>query len=117
MLCKSIYAAFSLMLMTASAHAQISGRPFTVTAYYAGNAAMADSFEAEKLTHIIYSFCHLKGNRLNVDNAKDTATIHKLVSLKKRNSALKVLLSLGGWGGCEPCSDVFADANNRKVFA
>lgn len=113
-----LYAACSLMLITAaSTHAQISWRPFTVTAYYAGNAAMADSFEAEKLTHIIYSFCHLKGNRLNVDNAKDTATIQKLVSLKKRNRALKVLLSLGGWGGCETCSDVFADANNRKVFA
>jgi len=92
-------------------------QPLTVTAYYAGNAARVDSFEAEKLTHIIFSFCHLKGNRLVVDDAQDTATIRKLVGLKKRNPSLKVLLSLGGWGGCETCSDVFADDNNRKVFA
>lgn len=96
--------------------AQVKG-PLTVTAYYAGNAARVDSYEAEKLTHIIFSFCHLKGNRLNVDNAQDSATIRKLVGLKKRNPSLKVLLSLGGWGGCETCSDVFSDAGNRKVFA
>lgn len=116
---KIIPAACFIMLMTLgiNAHTQISPRPFTVTAYYAGDAARADSFEVEKLTHIIFSFCHLQGNRLRIDNARDSATIQKLVSLKKRNAALKVLLSLGGWGGCETCSDVFADASNRKVFA
>lgn len=111
---------FCLVLSIASLLAwpqSTAKKPLTVTAYYAGNASRADSFEVEKLTHIIFSFCHLKGNRLNVDDAQDTATIHKLVSLKKRNPSLKVLLSLGGWGGCETCSDVFADANNRKAFA
>jgi chitinase len=116
---KILYAACCLLLLTATAtvYGQRSKRPFTVTAYYAGDAAMVDSFEAEKLTHIIFSFCHLQGNKLQVDNARDTATIHKLVALKKRNPALKVLLSLGGWGGCETCSDIFANASNRKVFA
>ena len=89
----------------------------TVTGYYAGNASRIDSYLVEKLTHIIFSFCHLKGNRLNVDDAGDSATIKRLVQLKKRNPALKVLLSLGGWGGCAPCSDVFANAGNRKAFA
>jgi chitinase len=88
-----------------------------VTAYYAGNASAIDKYDMEKLTHIIYSFCHLKGNRLNVDNAQDSATIRKLVTMKKKNPSLKVLLSLGGWGGCAPCSDVFNDANNRRAFA
>ncbi|HEY0679582.1 MAG TPA: glycoside hydrolase family 18 protein [Chitinophagaceae bacterium] len=90
---------------------------FTVTAYYSGNASAVDSFEAEKLTHIIFSFCHLKSNRLAVDDAGDSVTITKLVGLKKRNPALKVLLSLGGWGGCESCSQVFSSARNRKEFA
>ncbi|HEX7847164.1 MAG TPA: glycosyl hydrolase family 18 protein, partial [Chitinophagaceae bacterium] len=86
-------------------------------AYYSGNANEIDSFEVEKLSHIIFSFCHLKGNRLSVDNARDTATIHKLVSLKKRNPSLKVQLSLGGWGGCEPCSPIFVVDSARKIFA
>ncbi len=92
-------------------------QPFSVIAYYSGNAALIDSFPVEKLTHIIFSFCHLKANRLAVDNGSDTAVIEKLVSLKTRNPRLKVLLSLGGWGGCEFCSPVFATDSGRKEFA
>ena len=84
-----------------------------VIAYYSGNSKAIDNFPVKKLTHIIYSFCHLKGNRLNVDNADDSATIKKLVSLKAINPKLKVLLSLGGWGGCEFCSPVFATEAGR----
>jgi chitinase len=32
------------------------------------------------------------------------------VGLKKQYPQLKVLLSLGGWGGCKMCSDVFSSA-------
>ena len=88
-----------------------------VIAYYAGNASGIDSFKVEKLTHIIYSFCHLKGNKLSVDNAADSATITKLVSLKAKHPKLKILLSLGGWCGCKECSDVFAKKQGRKEFA
>jgi chitinase len=88
-----------------------------VIAYYAGDPATMDSFPVEKLTQIIFSFCHLKGNRLNVSNAYDTMTIRNLVGLKKRNPGLKVLLSLGGWGGCYTCSDVFSTLEGRKEFA
>lgn len=92
-------------------------KPFTVIAYYLGNGSQLDKLSVEKLTHIIYSFCHLKGNRLNVDNAADTVTIRNLVLLKLRNPSLKVMLSLGGWGGCRTCSDVFSTDANRKEFA
>jgi chitinase len=88
-----------------------------VIAYYLGPAALVDSFAVEKLTHIIFSFCHLKGNRLVIDNARDSLTIQKLVALKSRNPQLKVLLSLGGWGGCGPCSEVFSTKNGRAEFA
>ena len=97
--------------------AQQSKKP-AVIAYYAGhNPAQLDSFAIEKLTHIIFSFCHLNGNRLNVANANDTAMIQKMVSLKNRNRDLKVILSLGGWGGCASCSDVFSSKEGRKEFA
>jgi len=88
-----------------------------VIAYYAGNAARIDSFNMNQITHIIFSFGHLKGNRLNIDNARDTATIQKLVAQKNKNPSLKVLLSLGGWGGCKSCSDIFSTKKGRKEFA
>lgn len=91
---------------------------FAVIGYYAGKSpAQLDSFPIEKLTHIIFSFCHLKGNLLNVHDAVDSATIQKMVSLKKRNANLKVILSLGGWGGCATCSDVFSTKEGRQEFA
>jgi chitinase len=78
---------------------------------------MVNKFDAGKLTQIIFSFCHLEGARLHVDNAKDTLTIQNLVALKKSNPSLKVLLSLGGWGGCKTCSDVFSSKKSRQKFA
>jgi len=88
-----------------------------VIAYYAGDPATLGSFPVEKLTQIIFSFCHLKGNSLNVSNAGDSTTIRNLVQLKKRNPGLKVLLSMGGWGGCFTCSAVFSTPEGRKEFA
>lgn len=104
------------LVFSAPAAAQDSGE-LSVIAYYAGGPEKVDSFAAGKLTHIIHSFSRLQGNRLHVRSARDSATIQKLVGLKKKNPALKVLLGFGGWGGCETCSDVFAAEENRVAFA
>lgn len=98
-------------------NAQTPVKKFSVIGYYFGDSAHVDAYPVEKLTHIIFSFCHLKNNRLNVDNLRDTATIQHLVGLKKRNPQLKVILSLGGWGGCATCSQVFSSNKGRKEFA
>ncbi len=98
--------------------AQTKGRNnIAVIAYYAGRTTMIDSFEVEKLTHLIFSFCHLKGDSLFVSNARDSATIERMVALKKRNPALKIILSLGGWGGCKTCSMEFSTKKGRRIFA
>ncbi|HSD08669.1 glycoside hydrolase family 18 protein [Flavobacterium sp.] len=89
----------------------------SVIAYYMGDDKQIDEYDASKLTHIIFSFCHLKDAKLSVDNAKDSITIKHLVTLKDKNPKLKIMLSLGGWGGCEPCSEVFASAEKRLIFA
>jgi chitinase len=102
---------------TNEARSQGAKRNFRVIAYYASNASNIDSFATDQLTHIIYSFCHLKGNRLEVDSKADSLTIQKLVSLKRKHAHLKVLLSLGGWGGCKTCSDVFDTEEGRNEFA
>jgi chitinase len=87
-----------------------------VIAYYAGNGSDLDQYRFEQLDQVIFSFCHLRGNELTIDDAMDTLTIQKLVALKKQHPRLKVLLSLGGWGGCAPCSEVFATAEGRSSF-
>ncbi len=89
----------------------------SVIAYYTGGPDDIDSFAVDKLTHIIFSFAHLKGNDLYIRNARDSAQIQKLVSLKTKYPKLKVMLSLGGWGGCETCSDVFSAKKGRREFA
>jgi chitinase len=88
-----------------------------VIAYYSGKAKQINTYYNHQITEIIFSFCHLSGNRLSVDNKKDTLTIRALVALKKKNQRLKILLSLGGWGGCKSCSDVFSSDSGRKEFA
>ncbi|MCB0628714.1 MAG: glycoside hydrolase family 18 protein [Saprospiraceae bacterium] len=92
-------------------------KDLAVIAYYAGNGQDLEKYKWESITHVIYSFCHLRGQELAVDNAKDSITIRNLVALKKQYPHLKVLLSLGGWGGCKTCSPVFATTEGRKVFA
>ncbi|HTN45892.1 MAG TPA: glycosyl hydrolase family 18 protein [Flavipsychrobacter sp.] len=89
----------------------------TITGYYAGDEAHLDAYNHYQLDYIIFSFCHLKGNRLHVANAADSALIRKMVSYKQTHPGLKVLLSLGGWGGCATCSPVFATKKGREEFA
>src|SRR5882762_8939615 len=106
-----------LTILTNSGKAQSkNAKNLAVIGYYAGRTTAIDSFPTEKLTHIIFSFCHLNGNRLYVNNAGDSNKIRHMVSLKEKNPGLKVILSLGGWGGCKTCSDVFATKKGRKEF-
>lgn len=88
-----------------------------VIAYYMGDGSDLARYNFNQLTHIIYSFLHLQGNQLHFDSAKDQEALRKLVALKQTYPHLKVLLSLGGWGGCETCSDIFNSAANRQAFA
>ena len=90
---------------------------FLNIAYYVGNDTLIDKFELQKLTHIIYSFGHLKANEFYLGHKKDTLTLFKLSQLKKSFPNLKILVSLGGWGGCKTCSDIFSTETNRQKFA
>jgi chitinase len=112
-----------LLLSVLAGDAQTANPPpavpasFAVIGYFSGRTTMIDSFEVEKLTHLIFSFCHLYKDKLAVMNARDSATIFRMVELKKRNPKLKIILSLGGWGGCATCSTVFSTKKGRRRFA
>ncbi|HWK04388.1 MAG TPA: glycosyl hydrolase family 18 protein [Puia sp.] len=117
---RHLLASLAFLLFSYTSQAQQPARGGdgpAVIGYYAGKNALLDSFPTGKLTHIIYSFCHLNGNLLFVNNANDSATIQHMVALKEKNPRLKVILSLGGWGGCKTCPDVFATDQGRSEFA
>ena len=103
-----LYLLFGIFCYSASAQKLI--------AYYSGNARQISNYRVNRLSQIIFSFCHLRGNRLTVDKRSDSLTIRALVALKKTNRSLKILLSLGGWGGCKSCSEVFSTDSGRKEF-
>lgn len=108
-----------LMLISGTSFHSIAGSPsgFRVIGYYCGTTIPIDSFETEKLTHLIFSFGNLRENRFTINSATDSATIKRMVELKNKNPGMKVMLSLGGWGGCATCSDVFSTSSGRKEFA
>lgn len=107
----------SAILMASISFSFAQQKKISIIAYYAGPSYLLDSFQIDKLDEIIFCFAHLKGNELHINNARDSVTLEKMVSLKKTNPKLRVVISMGGWGGCATCSDVFSSKKNRKAFA
>lgn len=94
-----------------------SQEPFRVIAYVRWNTPDITEYPLDQLSHLIYSFVHLDGAHLRIGTARDSASIRGLVALKQQHPHLRILLALGGWGGCETCSEVFADHAARQTFA
>jgi chitinase len=109
--------AFIAIFGSKPAFSQIQGKPMVIIAYYMGDGTDIANYKTNQLTHIIFSFLHLKGNKLAVDNSNDSLAITRLVALKKTNLNLKIIISLGGWGGCKTCSEVFNTETGRKEFS
>lgn len=113
---KALFFLFAINILFVSAYSQ-SGKDIAVIGYFAGPATALDRIQVQKLTHLIFSFCHLKEGKFSVDNTADSTCIQKMVSFKQKYPSLKIILSLGGWGGCKDCSPVFSTEEGRKVFA
>lgn len=77
-----------------------------------GHAELPDPFV---MTHINYAFGHVKEtfDGVRIDNPE---RLHQIVGLKAQNPALKVQLSIGGWGSGR-FSEMAADPKLRKSFA
>lgn len=90
---------------------------FKIIAYYTPSTGNIDNKTVAQLDQVIFSFLHLKGNELSFDEKEDSTSLSYLTSLKKQNPDLEVLVSLGGWGGCETCSEVFSTEKGREDFA
>src|SRR6187549_1671282 len=92
-------------------------QPYKIIAYATGNAATITQYPIGKLTHIIYSFLKLQNDTLMFHNEDQRNNLQQLVALKKQFPQLKIMISIGGWSGCAPCSDLFASAEHRQNFA
>ncbi|TCC89274.1 glycoside hydrolase family 18 protein [Pedobacter frigiditerrae] len=110
-----------LLLLFAFALSQIAfaqQKPkYNIIAYYTGNSERLQQYPLDKLTHLIYSFVKLRNDTLMLRDAKQEQNVLQIVALKKKYPQLKIMVSMGGWSGCAPCSDLFAAANHRKIFA
>lgn len=88
-----------------------------IIAYATGKAETIKQYPVGKLTHIIYSFLKIQHDTLTFHNLEQEKSVQQLVALKKTNPQLKIMVSVGGWGGCSFCSDLFAGEVHRKNFA
>lgn len=95
----------------------VSPDQLAVMGYYTGDGRDLDRYDFTKLTHLIFSFVYLDGNQVSFRDEAAVAAYQRLLALKAEYPHLKVMLALGGWGGCEPCSEVFSSAENRRAFA
>lgn len=84
--------------------------------YYAGDGSRLSEHHVEYLTHLIWCFAHVVDDSMHIA-PEQYKVIRGMVDLKARNPRLKVLLSMGGWGGCANCSAVFSREEGRSLFA
>jgi len=83
-------------------------QPYKIIAYYTGNGEAIKQWPVNKLTHIIFSFLKIQNDTLTFRNENQESSLRQLVDLKKEYPHLKIMVSIGGWGGCAFCSDMFA---------
>ena len=72
---------------------------------------------ATSLTHINYAFALIKDGVPYLPGRDDEKNLYYLTSLTSANPGLKVLLSVGGWGGSRHFSDVALTDSSRRLFA
>jgi chitinase len=92
-------------------------QPPALIGYYAGDGNDLYDREIGKLTHVIWCFGHLQGDSLSIGGKAQNKVIRQMIGFKRMYPELKVLVSMGGWGGCATCSEVFSREDGRRDFA
>lgn len=93
------------------------GQVPALVGYYAGDGNDLYGREIGKMTHLIWCFLHLQGDSLAPLDKSQEKVLRKMVGFKRQCPDLKIILSFGGWGGCETCSEVFSRDEGRRKFA
>lgn len=93
--------------------AQVPPPPYRLIAYASD---MISSSSAEMLTHVNFSFANIKDGRVIVE-AKDSLRLSRMHRIKRLNSRIKILISVGGWGWSDGFSDAALTDSSRHLFA
>ncbi|GAB3888023.1 glycoside hydrolase family 18 protein [Spirosoma agri] len=105
-------------ILTTYAQSASRAKPYVIIGYISGDGWTKSQIDAQKLTHINYAFAVPAANgELAPLKAKDVENLAKLNALKADNKNLKILISIGGWGGCKYFSDAALTEASRRKFA
>ncbi|AQG80729.1 glycoside hydrolase family 18 protein [Spirosoma montaniterrae] len=118
----ALYTAISLdspsALSGSASYAIQPPKRYVLIGYVSGNGWTKAQIDARKLTHINYAFAVPAPNaELAPITARDSANLAALTSLRAINKDLKILISVGGWGGCKYFSDAALTDASRQRFA
>jgi len=92
-------------------------RPVSI-GYVTGDGWTKAQIDPNKVTHINYAFAVPDSTgALAPLTAKDSINLLTLTSLKAVNKNLQILISVGGWGGCNYFSDAALTDASRQRFA
>jgi chitinase len=111
---------FAAIIFNLTINAQTAKqRKYIVIGYVGGYHGLVDTtmVHASKLNVINYAFVNVKNNRAFLTNLKtDTINFRYLLSLKKANPDLKVVISIGGWIWSRNFSDAVLSDTSRRAF-
>lgn len=100
-----------------AAQSPTSPRP-VIIGYVTGDGWTKEQIDPNKVTHINYAFAvPAATGELAPLTTKDSINLATLTSLKATNKSLKLLISVGGWGGCKYFSDAALTDASRRRFA
>jgi chitinase len=107
----SLVAGISAMAQGKSSSLVVTGYVFT-----RNEALQPGQIAARKLTRINYAFANIEKGRVVLGAPVDAMNLAALVSLRRENPSLTILVSVGGWLGSGKFSDAALTAQNREAF-
>jgi chitinase len=81
-----------------------------------GTSLQSGQVDASALTRINYAFANIKNGAVVLGDPQDASNLALLTRLRKRNSALTILLSVGGWSWSGNFSDAALTEDSRHLF-
>ncbi|WP_461451897.1 glycoside hydrolase family 18 protein [Mucilaginibacter sp.] len=97
--------------------AQSKKDKYIIVGYIGVHGWTGKDIKAGQMTHMIYAFAHLiQTGVLAPASVKDSTNLLTLDSVRTANPGMKVLISVGGWGGCRYFSDASLTDSSRARF-